>query len=114
MPEPFLFPPHNSSLSELEISHISTVSVPNTNITLKLGVYNEQIEKADLGRTILQTQLEVKTFIDQNIATLNMDRLHDPFESDVRYNGCIFGLESYPPDYKHLTCSMLADVLQGV
>ena len=98
-------PPHNSSLLELEIPHVSIVRVL---------IYNEQIEKANLGRTILQTQLEVKNFIDQDSATLNMDRLHDPFESDVRYNGCIFGLESYPPDYKHLTCSMLVDVLQGV
>ena len=98
-------PPHNSSLSELEIPHVSIVRVPNTNITLKLGVYREQIEKADLGRIILQTEVEVKKIVDGNSATLNMDRLDDPFKSDVEYNGCIFGLESYPPHYKHLTSS---------
>ena len=43
-----------------------------------------------------------------------MDRLDDPFESDELHTGCFFGLKSYPPDYKHLTCGMLADVLQGI
>ncbi len=56
----------------------------------------------------------MKTFIDQNSATLNMDRFDDPFESDVLYTGCFFGLKSFPPGYNHLTCGMLADVLQGI
>ena len=86
------FSPHKSSLSELEILHVYFFRVLNTNIPLKLGLHNEQSEKADIGRTMLQTQLEVKNFIAQNSATLNIDRHDDPSESDVRYTGYLFEL----------------------
>ena len=86
------FSPHKSSRSELEILHVYFFRVPSTNIPLKLGLHNEQSEKANIRRTMLQTQLEVKNFIAQNNATSNIDRHDDPSESDVRYTGYLFGL----------------------
>ena len=87
------FPPTTKALSELKISHVSVFRVPNTNITLKLGLYNEHINKVGIGRIILYIQLEVKNFVEQNSATSIWIVLYDSSGSDVRYTGCFFGLK---------------------
>ena len=45
---------------------------------------------------------------------MSLHRLDDPFESPDDLSGCFFGVKMYPHDYDHLTCGMVANLLQGL
>ena len=75
----------------------------------------ETIAKENLGRTILQTQIEVRSFIELHDASnMSLHRLDDSFESQDDLSGCFFGVKMYPDDYNRLTCGMVANLLQGL
>ena len=110
------FSPSNGSLpSYLEKSLGEIYRVANTNISLRMAFSTETIQRANLGRTILQSQREVQRFIDTNQASdWLLDHLHDPFESGPLWRGCFIGVKMSPPGHNHFTCGMLMDVLQGL
>lgn len=75
----------------------------------------EAIAKEDLGRTILQQQLEIRNFIERHDAfNMSLRRFDDPFESPEDSFGCFFGVKGWPIDHDHLTCGMVANLLQGL
>lgn len=90
--------------------------VPGTHTFLRLAISDEPIDKADLGRTILQTRKQLRDFITAYRAyDMLLNRLEDPFESSEEWTGCFFGVMSYPMDQDfHLTYGMIADSLQGM
>ena len=93
-----------------------TYRVPGTHTFLRLAICDEPIVKADLGRTILQTQKQLRDFIKAYRAyDMLLNPLEDPFESSEEWTGCFFGVMSYPMDRDlHLTYGMIADSLQGI
>ncbi|KAL2052890.1 hypothetical protein ABVK25_006830 [Lepraria finkii] len=90
--------------------------IPGTHTFLRLAISDEPIVKANLGRTILQTQKQLRDFITAYRAyDMLLNRLEDPFESSEEWTGCFFGVTSYPMDQDfHLTYGMIADSLQGM
>ena len=90
--------------------------MPGTHTFLRLLISDEPIAKADLARTILQTQKELREFITMYDASGKiLNPLEDPFESSPEWEGCFFGLRSYPLDQEcRLTYGMVADTLQGI
>jgi hypothetical protein len=69
-----------------------------------------------MARTILQTQKQLRDFIEMyHAADRLLNPTEDPFESSEDWTGCYFGLMSYPFDKDlHLTYGMIYDSLQGI
>lgn len=68
-----------------------------------------------MGITILSTQRYLRDFIRGRDATdTPLRRGEDPYESDERYQGCFFGVATWPPGSQLLTYGMVYDVLQGL
>ncbi|KAF6223222.1 hypothetical protein HO133_000064 [Letharia lupina] len=89
--------------------------VPDTSTLLRIGLQDNPIQKPNIGRTILRTQQSLAAFIKAYDADdTPLARLDDPYESDIRYSGCFFGVATFPIGYHHLTYGIVMNVLQGL
>ncbi|MCJ1457462.1 hypothetical protein MMC28_007830 [Mycoblastus sanguinarius] len=112
---PTSLPPSLSNLTSFE-TPITEYRVPGTNTILRLGLEpTEPIPKLSLGRTILRTNQSLYAYIAHYDASdTPLRRVDDPYESEVRWTGCFFGVATMPPDYHHLTYGIVGNVLQGL
>lgn len=97
--------------------------VPNTPTTLKFGLLQNPIQKANMGRTILRTQQALRAQIASTyqLRDLPLQPDDEPYKSDPYWTGCFLGVIAWPPvkpprfiiEY-HLTYGIVENVLQGL
>ena len=90
--------------------------VPGTHTLLYIYLDpTKPIAKFALGQTILRTQQRLRSIISRDSAEDTPLRLsQDPYESDEIYQGCFFGVASWPVGSQLLTYGTVDEVLQGL
>jgi len=73
------------------------------------------MERYNLGRTILQTQAQLRSFIEaHNAKDTSLAVRDDPYESDLRWEGCYFGVAEFPVGTRLMTYGIVYNVLEGL
>lgn len=103
--------PHNTSIP----SNSGGKRVPNTSTFLVIAIIKEPIPRFKLGRTILRTQAEVREYINRHDANdTSLAVADDPYESNLYWEGCYFGVAEFPFGTKLLTYGIVYNVLEGL
>ena len=117
--------PLNTStfLNDTSLDAMIPYRVPNTPTTLKFVLYPNPIQKANMGRTILRTQLALRAQIASTyqLRDLPLQPDDEPYKSDPYWTGCFLGVIAWPPPQPprfiieyHLTYGVVENVLQGL
>lgn len=101
-------------LSDYVIDH----RIEGTTISLTVNIRSGMpIQPADMVRTLIQTQLRLRTYIRTHYRA-EEDMLlpgDNPYVSDERFTGCYLGVSTWPMEgRKRLTYGMLNSALTGI
>lgn len=80
-----------------------------------MAIINQPIPRFKLGRTILRTQAEVREYINRHDANdTSLAVADDPYESNLYWEGCYFGVAEFPYGTKLMTYGIVYNVLEGL